>query len=49
MAWLYMQRLHRVPNMSEYALIIARFQVQYGQYFQSFPYFAELFHEPLDK
>ena len=30
-----------------YALVIARFGVQYGQYFPSFSYFADLFHEPL--
>ena len=31
----------------KYALVIARFRVQYGQYFPSFSYFADLFHEPL--
>ena len=31
----------------KYALVIARFRVQYGQYFPSFSYFANLFHEPL--
>ena len=30
-----------------YALVIAWFRVQYGQYFPSFSYFADLFHEPL--
>ena len=30
-----------------YALVIAQFRVQYGQYFPSFSYFAYLFHEPL--
>ena len=30
-----------------YALVIARFWVQYGQYFPSCSYFADLFHEPL--
>ena len=30
-----------------YALVIARFRVQYDQYFPSFSYFADLFHEPL--
>ena len=44
-----MQGLHRVLNTSEYALVITRFQVQYGQYFPSFPHFAELLHKPLDK
>ena len=32
-----------------YALVIARFRVQYGQYFPSLSYFADLFHEPLGK
>ena len=32
-----------------YALVIARFRVQYGQYFRSFSYFADLFHNPLSK
>ena len=31
----------------KYALVIARFRVQYGQYFPRFSYFADLFHEPL--
>ena len=30
-----------------YALVITRFRVQYGQYFPSFSYFTDLFHEPL--
>ena len=30
-----------------YALVIARFQ--YGQYFPSFSYFTDLFHEPLSE
>ena len=30
-----------------YALVIARFRVQYDQYFSSFSYFADLFDEPL--
>ena len=30
----------------KYALVITRFQVQYGQHFPSFSYLAELFHEP---
>ena len=30
-------------------LVVAGFQVQYDQYFPSFPDFADLFHEPLDK
>ena len=30
-----------------YALAIARFRVQYDQYFPSFSYFADLLHEPL--
>ena len=30
-----------------YALVIARFRVQYDQYFPNFSCFAELFHEPL--
>ena len=30
-----------------YVLVIARFRVQYGQYFFRFSYFADLFHEPL--
>ena len=34
-------------NIYIYALVIARFRVQYGQYFPSFSYFADLFHEPL--
>ena len=29
------------------ALVIIRFRVQYDQYFASFSYFANLFHEPL--
>ena len=28
-------------------LLIARFRVQHYQYFPSFSYFADLFHEPL--
>ena len=32
-----------------YALVIAQFRVQYCQYFPSFLYFANLFHEPLGK
>ena len=35
------------PGLQQYALVIARFRVQYGQYFPSFSYFADLFHEPL--
>ena len=31
----------------KYTLVIARFRVQYDQYFLSFSYFADLFHEPL--
>ena len=31
----------------KYALIIARFRLQYSQYFLSFSYFADLFHEAL--
>ena len=31
----------------QYALVIARFRVQYDQYFPSFSYFPDLFHEPL--
>ena len=34
-------------NLKKYALVIARFWVQYGQYFPSFSYFADLFHKPL--
>ena len=34
-------------KLKKYALVIARFRVQYGQYFPSFSYFADLFHEPL--
>ena len=29
-----------------YALVITRFRVQYDQYFPSFVYFADTFHEP---
>ena len=36
-----LQKCHR------YALVIARFRVQYGQYFPSFSYFADVFHKPL--
>ena len=35
------------PLSKGYALVIARFRVQYGQYFPSFSYFADLFHKPL--
>ena len=34
-------------NAIKHALVIARFRVQHGQYFPSFSYFANLFHEPL--
>ena len=34
-------------HTSIYALIIARFRVQYHQNIPSFLYFADLFHEPL--
>ena len=34
-------------RVSDKHLVIARFRVQYGQYFPSFSYFADLFHEPL--
>ena len=30
----------------QYALVIARFRVKYGQYFPSFSYFADLFLQP---
>ena len=33
----------------EYAFVIARFPVQCDQYFPSFSYFADSFHEPLGK
>ena len=39
-----------IPVMTghiKYALVIVWFRVQYGQYFPSFSYFADLFHEPL--
>ena len=49
-----LQRVNRFINkvinaisLVIYALITARFRVQYGQYFPSFSYFADLFHEPL--
>ena len=32
---------------TNYSLVITRFQVQYDQYYPSFSYFANLFHEPL--
>ena len=35
------------PYFLRYALVIARFRVQYGQYVPSFSYFTNLFHEPL--
>ena len=35
--------------MINHALVIARFQVQYDQYLPSFPYFADLFHDPLNE
>ena len=38
---------YQLQKYQRYALVIARFRVQYGQYFPSFPYFADLFHEPL--
>ena len=31
----------------KYALVIAQFREQYGQYFTSLSYFADLFNEPL--
>ena len=34
---------------SEKALVIARFRVQYDQYFPNFPYFADLFHQYTSK
>ena len=37
----------KIAAYIDYALVIARFRVQYGQYFLSFSYFADLFHEPL--
>ena len=36
-------------NIIKYALVIARFRVQYGQHCRSFSYFADLFHEPLSE
>ena len=41
------KRAYKLQDDKKYALVIARFRVQYGQYFPSFPYFADLFHEPL--
>ena len=38
---------YQIYKYLKYALVIARFRVQYGQYFLSFSYFADLFHEPL--
>ena len=38
---------YQLQKYQRYALVIARFRVQYGQYFPSFSYFADLFHEPL--
>ena len=38
---------YQIYKYLKYALVIARFRVQYGQYFLSFSYFSYLFHEPL--
>ena len=38
---------HSFLNKIIYALVMARFRLQYGQYFPSFSYFADLFHKPL--
>ena len=38
---------YQIYEYLKYALVIARFRVQYGQYFLSFSYFADLFHEHL--
>ena len=38
---------YQIYKYLKYALVIARFRVQYGQYFLSFSYFADLFHEHL--
>ena len=43
--WIYYSI--RKYELEKYALVIARFRVQYGQYFPSFSYFIDLFHEPL--
>ena len=40
-------KLLRYCLKKEQALLIARFRVQYDQYFLSFSYFADLFHKPL--
>ena len=34
---------YQLQKYQRYALVIARFRVQYGQYFPSFSYFADLF------
>ena len=38
---------YQLQKYQRYALVIARFRVQYGQYFPSFSYFADVFHKPL--
>ena len=38
---------YQLQKYQRYALVIAWFRVQYGQYFPSFSYFADVFHEPL--
>ena len=47
MSYPYFVALKFKLNHCEYALVIVRFRVQYDQYFPSFSYFADLFHEPL--
>ena len=34
--------IYKIYTIYKYALVIARFRVQYGQYFSSFSYFAEI-------
>ena len=41
------ENLDTVKYPNRYALVIARFRVQYDQFFPSFSYFADLFHGPL--
>ena len=38
---------YQLQKYQRYALVIARFRVQYGQYFPGFSYFADVFHESL--
>ena len=38
---------YQLQKYQRYALVIARFRVQYGQYLPSFSYFADVFHESL--